>query len=818
MAIMSITSAKVVALNTLPADSVYLFSYAADNGRTGLRLAYSENGKDWKSLGVNSPIDFVKSDFGPWGSHKTMFDPVLKRTDAGWRLTWFVSGKRQTVACADSRDFKKWSPQQYADIKDAGKFDVVSTDSPTEITVKIGDKEYKGQCRPVERKVVDTLLAFSQQRHEKDMQNAERMEDDSIRFADLKPFRVSLSRSDLPHVNVSPDLFGIFFEDINYGADGGLYAELIQNRDFEYKPNESGTDGWGPAFAWSLYDKSGKLPLSFSETNPLHPNNKTYLSLSANNKGFNLENSGFDGINLKKDNTYRFSFFVRLPQGGKRKFTVCLLDNSNNPVATQRITVSGNEWGKYSAVLKPNADVKDGHLRIVIPSKTDCDIDMVSLFPSDTYKGRPNGLRRDLAETLEALKPKFVRFPGGCVAHGNGIDNIYDWKGSVGALEERKPLYNLWGYHQTRGLGYHEFLEFCEDIGASPLPVLSAGVPCQNSGRAWCGSTNELTTMGQQNGMPDDMLDSYIQDILDLIEYCNGSTNTTWGALRAKNGHPEPFNLKYLGIGNEDMITEVFEERFRKIYNAVRKAHPDIQIVGTVGPFFEGTDYDEGWRLARELHIPIVDEHYYVEPGWLINNQDYYDDYSRGIDATKVYLGEYASHVPGRKSNMETALSTALYLTAVERNSDIVAMTSYAPLLAKKGHTQWRPDLIYFDNDSVNLTTDYYIQKLYGNNQGDKYLPVKAKFDTYNKAARKRVGVSLMNDSKTGAQILKLVNANPVAVTVSQDLLSNGGEYEVTSFYGEPADEQVVPMTEIKTVNADIELPPYSFMVIKTKK
>ena len=252
---------------------------------------------------------------------------------------------------------------------------------------------------------------------------------------------------------------------------------------------------------------------------------------------------------------------------------------------------------------------------------------MVSLFPVNTFKGRENGLRADLAQTLADLKPRFVRFPGGCVAHGNGLDNIYDWKGSIGKLEERKPLANLWGYHQTRGLGYHEYFQFCEDIGAEPLPVLAAAVPCQNSGWPSRFTHDDLTRYGQQGGLPMDSLDSYIQDVLDLIEYANGPADSGWGARRAAAGHPEPFNLKYLGIGNEDMITEVFEERFNRINAAVKKAHPEIMVVGTVGPFYEGADYDEGWRIAREQKLDLVDEHYYVDPAWLIYNQDYYDDY-----------------------------------------------------------------------------------------------------------------------------------------------------------------------------------------------
>lgn len=448
------------------------------------------------------------------------------------------------------------------------------------------------------------------------------------------------------------------------------------------------------------------------------------------------------------------------------------------------------------------------------------DMDMISLFPVNTFKGHKNGLRKDLAETLQNLKPKFLRFPGGCVAHGNGIDNIYDWKGSIGKLEERKPLYNLWGYHQTRGLGYYEYFQFCEDLGMEPLPVLAAGVPCQNSSRASRFTKNDMTRFGQQCGIPMDSLDAYIQDVLDLIEYANGPVTSTWGAKRAEAGHPEPFNLKYIGIGNEDMITEVFEERFNKINAAVKKAYPEIRVVGTVGPFYEGADYDEGWRLAKEQDVDLVDEHYYVDPAWLIYNQDYYDDYDR--NGTKVYLGEWAAHLPGRPSNMETALAEALYLTSVERNADVVELSSYAPLLAKENHTQWRPDLIYFNNTEVKPTTDYHTMRLFGENAGDRYYNSTLDIATDNDKARVRVGASIVQDEETGRVVVKLVNMLPVGTTLDVDLakILNGTgtvTMERTVMSGTPAADKADIKVDTLTENSPkftIDLSPYSFTVL----
>ncbi|MDE5712283.1 MAG: alpha-L-arabinofuranosidase, partial [Muribaculaceae bacterium] len=461
----------------------------------------------------------------------------------------------------------------------------------------------------------------------------------------------------------------------------------------------------------------------------------------------------------------------------------------------------------------------------IIPKNTGVlDLDMVSLFPVNTFKGRENGLRADLAQTLADLKPRFVRFPGGCVAHGNGIDNIYDWKGSIGKLEERKPLSNLWGYHQTRGLGYYEYFQFCEDIGAEPLPVLAAGVPCQNSSTLSHYSHDAVTNYGQQGGIPMEDMDEYVQDVLDLIEYANGPATSEWGAKRAAAGHPEPFNLKYIGIGNEDMITEVFKERFNKINKAVKAAYPEIKVVGTVGPFYEGPDYEEGWRLAKEQNIDMVDEHYYVDPAWLIYNQDFYDSYDR--NGTKVYLGEWAAHLPGRPSNMETALAEALYLTSVERNGDVVTMSSYAPLLAKDNHTQWKPDLIYFNNTEIRPTTDYETMRLYGENSGNKYLDAEVRIESDNDKVRARVGASVVKDEKSGDIIVKLVNMLPVETDMEVDLqkLYPAGQGAVNSvrtvMSGKPADEKASVKTDRVTLDSPfftIPLPPYSFTVLRLK-
>ena len=619
--------------------------------------------------------------------------------------------------------------------------------------------------------------------------------------------------------SISDHLIGIFFEDINYAADGGLYAELVQNRDFEYSSKDGSRQGWDSNYAWSV--KGGQGTLTIATERPIHENNPHYAVLDVRQVGAALQNDGYDGITLKKGEKYDFSCFARLADDGKgSKVIVCLLDQEGNEVAKASVKVSSKDWKQLKAVLTAQEDVQAAKLSLQPAGTGTYHFDLVSLFPQNTFKGRKNGLRADLAQALADLHPRFVRFPGGCVAHGDGVDNIYDWKGSIGPLEARKPLRNLWGYHQTRGLGYFEYFQFCEDIGAEPVPVLAAGVPCQNSGTCSHHSKDEIGCKGQQGGIPMEEMPAYIQDVLDLIEYANGDARKTeWGRKRAEAGHPKSFNLKYIGIGNEDLITEVFEERFTMIYKAVREKYPEVTVIGTVGPFYEGTDYDEGWKLATRLDVPMVDEHYYVAPGWFIHNQDYYDRYDRS--KSKVYLGEYAAHLPGRPSNLETALAEALYLTAVERNADVVAMTSYAPLLAKEGYTQWRPDLIYFNNVEVKPTVGYYTQQMYGQNAGNEYFASTITLDNGLDAVKKRVGVSVVKDPMTGDYIVKLVNMLPVEVSSKIELegvtLVNPTAQKIV-LAGNPKDEDVTPITEdfeVQEHGFDYTLPSYSFTVIR---
>ena len=817
----------LLALGTLAAGATDLFFYSPENGEGGLRFAVREDGGEWRSIG--NGYDFVKSDFGPWGSHKKMWNPQLFPTPNGWALLFRATHDGSVIGLAETENFESWKPQKYYLPEDTSKLTFRTNVGFHPSAETINGAVIAGNVMKTDKATVDRLEAFTKERARLAALYSEHADKDAERFAGLKPIKASVT-ADGTSKAISPLLMGIFFEDINYAADGGLYGELIQNRDFEYDPSESGTKGWGPTYAWSV--TGDKIGFDIATKDPIHPNNPHYARLDVkggiatliNNGGNAFINSGFDGITVKKGEPYRFRLKARSDK--KMPMEVQLVSEHGRKIASGKLKINkSRDWKDYELILTPDEYSAKSTLQLVPKNNGILDLDMISLFPVNTFKGRENGLRADLAQTLADLKPRFVRFPGGCVAHGNGIDNIYDWKGSIGKLEERKPLYNLWGYHQTRGLGYHEYFQFCEDIDAEPLPVLAAGVPCQNSGRKHKGSHDAITTFGQQCGVPMDSMGHVLQDILDLIEYANGPVTSEWGRKRAEAGHPEPFNLKYVGIGNEDMITEVFEERFKFLNDGVKKAHPEITVVGTVGPFYEGSDYDEGWRFAKQENIDMVDEHYYVDPAWLIYNQDYYDDYDR--NGTKVYLGEWAAHLPGRPSNMETALAEALYLTSVERNGDVVSMSSYAPLLAKEGHTQWRPDLIYFSNTEINPTTDYETMRLYGENAGSKYLNAKLHVNTDNEKAAARIGSSIVEDEKTGEIIVKLVNMLPVETIMDVDVTKffpqgQGGVSSMrTVMSGKPADSKASVKTDRVALASPfftMTLEPYSFTVLRIRK
>lgn len=579
---------------------------------------------------------------------------------------------------------------------------------------------------------------------------------------------------------ISDKLMGIFFEDISRAADGGLYSEKLQNGDFEYNKDDRKRQ-WNAATAWVGVASSVASSSSSSESavlsveNGVSKNNPHYVILG-NTPIYNI---GWDGISVKRgaavagkdgkhqDETYLVSFYAKNIDGKNKQLTVALVDKDGLPIAQAKVKVVGNEWTEYKTQLvitdkyKGTLEGKDIRFAILPKGESKVGIDLVSLKPQDTYKG--HGLRRDLAEKIADLKPRFVRFPGGCMLHGQGLENIYHWKESVGPMKDRKPARNIWNYHQTRGMGFYEYFQWCEDMGAEPLPVLAAGVPCQNS------AANAAGVAGQQGGIPMAEMPQYVQDVLDLVEWANGDPATSkWAKMRAEAGHPAPFHLKMIGIGNEDLISTTFEERYLMICKAVKQKYPQIEVVGTVGPFhWPSSDYVEGWKIAKENKhfIDAVDEHYYEKPGWFINHQDYYDNYDRSMP--KVYLGEYAAN-----GNNETdrALAEGIHLCSVERNGDVVEMTSYAPLLCKEGYANWNPDMIYFSNDKIRETESYRIQKMFGQHAGDIYVASQISLPA---ALKKYVGTSVVKDSKTGKTWLKVINALPRTLKLQLSGLGN---------------------------------------------
>lgn len=803
-------------------DSVYILPYATayDHGRSGLRFLWSPDRDNWQDLAGGAAL--VRCDFNPI---RQIYRPYLAGdTDHDvLHVFWNLDDEGTAMAYTSTPDLIKWKPQDFFETTERSRYQHIGNRKAVPEKVLWGKDTIEGYALKIPYAMIERLEQYRGYKAYVGMFNGERAEHDQARFATLDTLRARIQVTAEKAYPISENLIGVFFEDLNYAADGGLYAELIQNRDFEYSASDGNKDkNWNSCYAWQV-DGEG-MTLDIATAQPLHHNNPHYAVLTVTQPGAALVNTGFDGIAVRKGEKYDLSVFARKMEGeDKGKWLVQLVGSDGQILASDRLTVSSSDWTKCRLTLKSRADEPKARLMIQPLSSGRYALDMVSLFPQKTFKGRPNGLRADLAQAIADIHPRFVRFPGGCLAHGDGLDNIYHWKETIGPLEARKPAPNIWRYHQTRGLGYFEFFQFCEDIGAEPLPVVAAGVPCQNSSHKSHYSKDLITSNGQQGGIPMDEMDEYVQDVLDLIEYANGDSRTTrWGRERAKAGHPEPFNLKYIGVGNEDLITRVFKERFRMIYDAVKKHYPDITVIGTTGPFCEGADYNEGWEFADELKLPMVDEHNYNSPGWFIYNQDYYDRYDR--TKSKVYLGEYAAHASGRVNSMETALATALFLTSVERNGDVVSMTSYAPLLAKDGYTQWRPDLIYFTNTDVRLTTDYYVQKMFGQNAGSEYWPSVLTLEgRYAQNVHKRIAVSVVKDRQSGDVILKLVNMLPVSVRASLDLAflaDKSTAAEVTVLSGKPGDTSVSPV--VKTMTADrefqYEMRPYSFSVIRLKE
>ncbi|MDQ0877507.1 alpha-L-arabinofuranosidase [Paenibacillus sp. V4I3] len=505
------------------------------------------------------------------------------------------------------------------------------------------------------------------------------------------------------------DLFGIFFEDLNHAADGGLYAELVQNRSFEFDPIDRAE--YHALTAWEKIERGGgKAEINVEDSHPLNPRNLHYVAIDivSEGGGVGMMNLGFNsGIPAKQGETYLFSVYARRDASFDEPVVVTIEGTDGTVHGEATIVVQSSEWTQYAATITANATDTSSRLVIVTKGKGKLYLDMVSLFPEKTFRNRPNGMREDIAALLADLRPKFMRFPGGCLIHDGSLnpddrDSMYRWKNTLGDIAQRPARRNNWSYNQTLGLGYYEYFLFCEDIGAKPIPILPGGYDPHH-----------------KRIVPIDELQPWIDDALDLIEFANGDPSTEWGAIRAQLGHPEPFGLEYVGIGNEE-VGEPFFERYPYFHRAIKEKYPDIKIINSAGPFAAGSEYDRGWKSAKENKSDLVDEHYYQSPEWFLANYNRYDTFK--ADEPKVFLGEYASW----GNTYYNALVEAAFMTGLEKNAHAVGLACYAPMLCNVDYINWKPDMIWFNNHEVYGTANYYVQKLFMHHQGDQLLKIEA--------------------------------------------------------------------------------------------
>ena len=636
---------------------------------------------------------------------------------------------------------------------------------------------------------------------------------------------------------VQPTMYGIFFEDINYAADGGLYAELVMNRSFEY-PNHFA--GW---------DVSGNVELKNDGPFERNPHYVRMAPTGHSDKHSMIENRGFFGMGVKAGQEYRFSVWARVPDGGKAKIWIDLVDNAtmgeDQKLCNAGVEVSGSEWKKYTAILKPKTTFAKAHLRIWADSNVTTDVEHISLFPTDTWKGRENGMRKDLAQALFDMHPGVFRFPGGCIVEGTDLATRYQWKNTVGPVENRPLNENRWhytftnryfpDYYQSYGLGFFEFFQLCEDFGSEALPVISCGLSCQFQ-------NPDPTKPGVHVALDD--LEPYIQDALDLIEFANGPADSKWGKVRAEMGHPEPFNLKFLGVGNEQWDYDeahggfgpVFTSRLKKFSDAIRKKYPNIKLIGTTGPNSEGWDFDLLQPRMKELKVDLYDEHYYRNEKWFLTHGLRYDSYDR--KGPKVFAGEYACHGSNNHkwNHYYTSLLEAAHMTGIERNADIVHMATYAPLFAHVEGWQWRPDAIWYDNLRMFKSVSYYVQQLYAMNKGTNVLSLTMnKKPVAGQPGQDGLFASSVFDAATGEVIVKVVNTGDLAQPVSIQLQGMKGARtaETITLCHDGMDdentldqpEKIIPQSGTCQVEAGKQaslitdnLPAKSFRIYKIKK
>ena len=583
-------------------------------------------------------------------------------------------------------------------------------------------------------------------------------------------------------------MYGLFFEDINYAADGGLYGELVKNRSFEFPQHFMG---------WQTFGKVALLNDGPFERCP-HYVRLSYPGHTDRRTG--LVNEGFFGIGVKKGETYRFTVWARSLKG-TAQITVQLIDPSTmgerQEFAGAQLKVQNRKWTRYEVQLKSPVTMNKAALRIYLNGRNAIDLEHVSLFPVNTFKNRENGMRRDLAQALADQHPGVLRFPGGCIVEGVDLATRYQWKNTIGPVENRPLNENRWeytfphrfypDYFQSYGLGFFEFFQLSEDIGAEPLPVLNVGMSCQFQNRN-----------NPKAHVPVDELKPYIDDCLDLIEFANGDTTTVWGKKRAEMGHPAPFNMKYLGVGNEQWDT-LYYERLEPFVKAIRAKYPNIKLIGTSGPDSEGKMFELGWKAMKQQKVDLVDEHFYRPEAWFLSHGLRYESYDR--KGPKVFAGEYACHGKGKKWNhYETSLYEAAFMTDLERNADVVHMTAYAPLLAHVEGWQWRPDLIWFDNTRMFKSVSYYVQQMYSTHKGTHVLPLTmAGKPVAGQEGQNGLFASAVTDKNTGEVIVKVINTSKQEQPVQLNLQGMKGAVQASTLtlsHSEMDDENTLDQPE----------------------
>ena len=609
---------------------------------------------------------------------------------------------------------------------------------------------------------------------------------------------------------IQPTMYGVFFEDINFGADGGLYAELIKNRSFEF---EYPFTGWTPFGDVSI--RSDK---------PCFDRNPHYARLINRKQltGTGLINEGFKGIGIKTNEKYDLSFYARTLKNETMKLKIEIVSDKNDIIESKEVSINSKSWNKYMITFAPMQTCSKSSIRITMLTTGVLDIEHISLFPQETFNNRSNGLRKDLAMALKDLKPGVFRFPGGCIVEGTDLSTRYQWKNTIGPVENRPININRWNYtfshkkfpdyYQSYGLGFYEYFVLSEDIGAEPLPVLNCGLSCQYENN------------DPNQNCPVDKLEPYIEDALDLIEFANGPITSTWGKIRADMGHPAPFNLKMIAIGNEQWGT-LYTERLEPFVKAIRAKYPNIKIIGSSGPQAEGKDFDFLWPEMKRIGVDLVDEHYYRSPEWFLSNANRYDSYDR--NGPKVFAGEYACHAPDKENSFLTALSEAAFMTGLERNADVVHLCTYAPLFAHKEAWQWRPDLIWFDNLSFVKTPNYYVQQLFGNNAGTHVLALTMNGKAV--SGQQNLYATAASDATDNTLIIKIANTgidqkkvsfilDGLKAGVHAVILTHLNSSDLNAKNSFETPDLITPKvvhSYIKDNKMDIALPPLSFTILR---